>query len=422
MKKNYILLLLAGLLVAISLEFNSSKKVYFVGEPVSIVAYFEGKDWREEKSWKFITTIGDEEKFFEVYPGVFEALIYNATVEINLAEIDEQFNGESDRIVFDYLGKTQEDVHIFNILNVTKWISHLLFVQFEKNQGMSLHDLHEDIKSTFYEDQVLIKKVGAIPLGREFYQPIDFILEENILKIGSHVFNLSLKPPAFPELITETLFRFDGKPFINPILVDCFTSCVRTGYTSTIAKDLTEAQKHPAYCFLGNDFRNCTIKDYEYIYLGMTKNGVHFVESLYLGAHPPHREHLFFIFEKDYELRIDWEKKIITRDKERILLKKMGGIDYLCLAAPPIITNNTISYTDMVWNNKPYVILGPIEYINKLVQIELKTFIPNVIQKLAFDKEAAQNFSSGASDHCLWQGTSEDKNFDAKPTQSTTNF
>jgi len=39
-----------------------------------------------------------------------------------------------------------------------------------------------------------------------------------------------------------------------------------------------------------------------------------------------------------------------------------------------------------------------------------------------FDKEAAQNFSSGTSDHCLWQGTSEDKNFDAKPTPSKTNF
>jgi hypothetical protein len=32
-----------------------------------------------------------------------------------------------------------------------------------------------------------------------------------------------------------------------------------------------------------------------------------------------------------------------------------------------------------------------------------------------FGKEAAQNFLSAASDHCLWQGASEDKNFDAKP-------
>ena len=33
-----------------------------------------------------------------------------------------------------------------------------------------------------------------------------------------------------------------------------------------------------------------------------------------------------------------------------------------------------------------------------------------------FDKEAAQNFSSEANDHCLRQGASEDKNLDVGPT------
>ncbi|HSX37744.1 MAG TPA: DUF4172 domain-containing protein [Chlamydiales bacterium] len=37
-----------------------------------------------------------------------------------------------------------------------------------------------------------------------------------------------------------------------------------------------------------------------------------------------------------------------------------------------------------------------------------------------FDKEAAQFFASGASDHCLWQGASEDKKTAAKPTSSKT--
>ncbi len=39
-----------------------------------------------------------------------------------------------------------------------------------------------------------------------------------------------------------------------------------------------------------------------------------------------------------------------------------------------------------------------------------------------FDEEAAQNFLSGTSDHCLWQGASEDEDFDAKPTMSKTDF
>ncbi|HSX04427.1 MAG TPA: HI0074 family nucleotidyltransferase substrate-binding subunit, partial [Rhabdochlamydiaceae bacterium] len=37
-----------------------------------------------------------------------------------------------------------------------------------------------------------------------------------------------------------------------------------------------------------------------------------------------------------------------------------------------------------------------------------------------FDKEAAQFFASGASDHCLWQGASEDQKNAAKPTSSKT--
>ncbi len=45
----------------------------------------------------------------------------------------------------------------------------------------------------------------------------------------------------------------------------------------------------------------------------------------------------------------------------------------------------------------------------------------NNSKRWEFDKEAAQNFLSGANDHCLRQGASEDKNFDAKPTSSKTN-
>ncbi|HSX38416.1 MAG TPA: hypothetical protein VLE95_06260 [Chlamydiales bacterium] len=36
------------------------------------------------------------------------------------------------------------------------------------------------------------------------------------------------------------------------------------------------------------------------------------------------------------------------------------------------------------------------------------------------DKEAAQFFASGASDHCLWQGASYTQKNAAKPTSSKT--
>lgn len=44
----------------------------------------------------------------------------------------------------------------------------------------------------------------------------------------------------------------------------------------------------------------------------------------------------------------------------------------------------------------------------------------NELEIWEFDKEAAQIFESGASDHCLWQGASEDRKVAAKPTQSKT--
>jgi len=36
--------------------------------------------------------------------------------------------------------------------------------------------------------------------------------------------------------------------------------------------------------------------------------------------------------------------------------------------------------------------------------------------KIGFDRKTAQKIFSGSSDHCLWQGASEDENFDAEPT------
>ncbi len=50
-----------------------------------------------------------------------------------------------------------------------------------------------------------------------------------------------------------------------------------------------------------------------------------------------------------------------------------------------------------------------------------KKLNPNNLKNWEVDKEAAQNFLPGASDHCLRQGASEGENFDAKPTSSKTN-
>lgn len=376
-KKIFCWLLLPVLLIAVFVALQDKKKIYLVGELLPVLGQFNGKDWRGEKSWGFTTSVDGKDKTFEVYPGVFEALLYNSAVMINLAEIDDQFGGEADRITFEHLGKTKEGVHLFYIHNISKWISHLLFLEIEKNQGASLCSLlHADRKHTFYEDQVLIRKVGEIPLGVSCYYSEDFALEENMLKVGVHTFNLCLKPPSLPELVTRKFpFRFDRRPFVSPFLVDRFVECMRTGYSSIIAQDLAKAQNDPANCFFGNGFTNNTEKDIEYIYQGMAKNGIHIVHTWNYSPHPAIGRHLFLLYEKDYELRVDWEKKTITRDKSRILLKKVGELD-LHLAEPFVLTGNTISYTDMHWENKPYVITGPVELEDVTMEIELGTFNP----------------------------------------------
>ena len=47
---------------------------------------------------------------------------------------------------------------------------------------------------------------------------------------------------------------------------------------------------------------------------------------------------------------------------------------------------------------------------------------PSEFKSWEFGQKAAQIFVSGASDHCLWQGASEDQKFAAKLTPSKTNY
>ena len=46
----------------------------------------------------------------------------------------------------------------------------------------------------------------------------------------------------------------------------------------------------------------------------------------------------------------------------------------------------------------------------------------NEFKSWEFGQKAAQIFVSGGSDHCLWQGASEDQKFAAKLTPPKTNF
>lgn len=371
MKKAFVwllvLLLLAGGLGVLQYE----KKVDLSGERLPVLGQFEGKDWRGEKSWGFTTEIKGEEKAFEVYPGVFNSLVNRYAAMINLAEVDDQSCATEDHISFEYLGSTKEDVHVFYIFNFSNWFSSFLFVEIEKNQGAGLCNLQTGEKRIFYEDQVLIRKVGTIPLGSDHYDPQDFVLEGDMLRFREYTFHLSLKPPSSPKLMTKKLpFRFDQRPFVTPFLAEWFIRCVRSGNSSVIALDLVQAQNDPANWFFGKGFTNDTEKRIGYRYQGVAKNGIHVVHAWDHQVRLRGQSHLFFLYEKDYELRVDWENKMITRDKERTLLKKVGELE-LFLSKPFVLEGNTISYTDTHWKNQPCMITGAVEHEDVIMEIEL---------------------------------------------------
>lgn len=374
--KNSVLWILLTLLLTTVFVSLKSEKIHLTGKKLSVLSQSECVDWRGEKGWRFTTRIGTNEKSFNVYPEVFNTLVYNGVVEVNLAEIDDQFPGHDTKISFEHLGKTKEEVHIFFTYDAANSHSHLLFVEFEKNQGIRLDNQSNTKTTILYEDQVLIRKVGVIHLGWVYYDTQDFSLVENTLTARDYVFNLDMKPPALSELITDKFFlRFDDKPFISPPLVESFTPCPRSGYSSIISVDLDQTLNNLDYCFLGNGLRNSNQRDYkydhiEYEYKGMTKNGIHIVQTINFSPHPPTSPHLFFVYEKDYELALDWDRKTITRSKSRNLLKNMGFL-WIYPAGETILEGNTFSYTDMWWENMPFTIMSDITYFPTVLNLSL---------------------------------------------------
>lgn len=147
---------------------------------------------------------------------------------------------------------------------------------------------------------------------------------------------------------------------------------MRTGGSVQITCDLEQAQRAPAYDFLGNGLTYKYGRTNEYDYVGKTKNGVHIVRSCYFDCRPVQCLHFMFVFEKDFEITADWEAKTFKRNKKRILIKKMGELDLYYLKYFNI-HENTISYTDSFWENKPYVVTGPVEEEEYQDEIKLKT-------------------------------------------------
>lgn len=323
---------------------------------------------QNDADWVFETSVNGKTQRFIVYQWIVHALCSPEIVSIHLNDCDEQC-WDSERMDCRYIGQTKEGIHILLATDARSWSRDtLLFVEVLKGEGVTLERHGKGERLTFYKDQVLLKKVGLIHLPT-YCEPDLVSYDGQTIKIDQDLYSLDLTPPSQPELITGKLpFHFDRPPFVNPYFIDSFQSSMRTGGSVTIACDLEQAQKASKYDFLGNGLTSVYGTICRYNYEGKTKNGVHIVHSSYLACRPPQGKHLLFVFEKDYEITADWHAKKLTRNKERLLIKKVGELDLYYLRYFNI-QEDTISYTDSFWENKPFAITGEMveeEYVDEV--------------------------------------------------------
>ena len=324
---------------------------------------------REDADWVFETIVDGKERRFYVYQWIIKALTQPENVSFNLTDCDNQCT-EGYVMSSVHLGQTKEGVHLLLALDRDNWKHVLLFLEILKGEGVTLDGTAGE-KFTFYQDQVLLKKVGCIPLPGYMHEN-DVAIEGKTLRILQETYDLDLTPPSRPSLIKGKLpLHFDCAPYISPRLIDDFSSSMRTGGSVLIACDLEKAQQAPIYDFLGNGLTAKYGQLCEYSYEGRTKNGVHIVPSYYYDCRPIRGYHFMFVFERDYEVVADWKNKTFKRNKKRILIKKMGELDLYYLKYFKI-SDDTIFYTDSFWENKPYVVTGPVEEVEYQKEVKLK--------------------------------------------------
>ncbi len=367
MKKVSLVIVLLSLLLIPLLTF---KKTVQLEEQQLVIENLDASG-QNDFDWVFETFVDGQKKHFEVYQWIIGSLARNPEcISVNLSECDEQC-WDSDKVPSIYLGQTPEGVHMFA---VDDWIhgrgTFLLFLEVLKYEGATLVAPSENKQFTFNQNQVIVKKIGCVPLGgRNIYRDVTY--EGNELKINGDIYRCDLSPPSGPKLLSKLPYHFDRPPYFNAKFLDNFGSSMRTGGTAVIAYDLELAHTSQNYAFLGAGFSNCCFSLCEYVYEGKLDSGIHIVRSDHLITRPVVSLHFLLVFESDYEITANWKTKTIKRDKKRVLVKKMGELD-LHLSKPFVIDGNTISYTDAYWDNRPYVITGDVTHTDYTFEVELK--------------------------------------------------
>lgn len=149
--------------------------------------------------------------------------------------------------------------------------------------------------------------------------------------------------PAIPSPQTEVQpsFFFDHQPFVSPKIVQDLSVWISDRGDQVVAINLLESQDKNRYfgdIQVGKSradgkypFVSVEEKDkkseFGYQYIGTTTDGVIVLFTSDWGGGTGHFENLILlVLEKDKGIDIDWEKQVVKKGHERLLIKKLGEI------------------------------------------------------------------------------------------------
>ncbi len=250
----------------------------------------------------------------------------------------------------------------------------ILFTEFQKDRGIKFVEKGSGdpdkpfsrhsgfILNDDTPERILIKKLGEIPLEENwkgevtlngnvlviekvgelnFENPLYRRIKSSLHKIASHFFDTPFRLDSVP-------YSLNFEPYINPKLIHDLEAWISDAGDQVVAIDLFDSQNSARYQCEGEfgegvgETTYAHMEDgwrekhyggwdrdpfFEYSYIGQTDNGIYVLLSREctggMGIFP---RLLMVTFEKDQTMIIDWDRKLIRKDKNRLLIRKVGKI------------------------------------------------------------------------------------------------
>lgn len=293
-------------------------------------------------------------------------------ISINLSEIGKnRFYGEiikeADKISiipedffhipymwYEYIGKTDDGIYILK--KGRQDLQSILLIEFQKERerdwkkkpGVTDSSKKQKKYVLAYEgkERILIKKLCEIPApadwdgnaslaGRTLYlgNMGKLEIEDRYSRKFRMLFQAFLGKDVNYASLPWVLHR---RPYISPRVIDEMMSWMSDEGDQVVSINLIDSQQATRYrCKKHKEFYLSYEENEEtcsgfpkpwfgYRYIGQTDSGVHVIETASGGGASGCYHYLLWLqFERDWGMSVDWEKKSIQQDRERILIKKL---------------------------------------------------------------------------------------------------